>query len=45
MTGSICGGVVVVAVLAALRGPRWWRAAMFGAAGAVGFAFTAALIK
>jgi drug/metabolite transporter (DMT)-like permease len=45
ITGSIVGGVVVVAVLLALRGPRWWRAAMFGAAGAVGFAFTAALIK
>jgi len=45
VTGSICGGVVVIAVLLALRGPRWWRAAMFGAAGAVGFAFTAALIK
>jgi drug/metabolite transporter (DMT)-like permease len=45
VTGCICAGVVVVAVLLALRGPRWWRAAMFGAAGAVGFAFTAALIK
>ncbi len=45
VVGSICGGVVVLAVLLALRGPRWWRAAMFGAAGAVGFAFTASLIK
>lgn len=45
VTGSICGGVVVLTVFLALRGPRWWRAAMFGAAGAVGFAFTAALIK
>jgi drug/metabolite transporter (DMT)-like permease len=45
VAGSVCGGVVVVAVLLALRGPRWWRAAMFGAAGAIGFAFTAALIK
>ena len=45
VAGSACGAVVVVAVLAALHGPRWWRAAMFGAAGAVGFAFTAALIK
>ena len=26
-------------------GPRWWRAAMFGAAAAIGFAFTAALTK
>jgi drug/metabolite transporter (DMT)-like permease len=45
VVGGICGGVTLVMVLAALRGPRWWRAAMFGAAGAVGFAFTAALIK
>ncbi len=45
ITGSICGGVVVLAVVLAFRGPRWWRAAMFGTAGAVGFAFTAALIK
>jgi hypothetical protein len=45
VTGSVCGAVVVATVLLALRGPRWWRAAMFGAAGAVGFAFTAALIK
>ncbi len=45
VVGGICGGVALVAVLAAMRGPRWWRAAMFGAAGAVGFAFTAALIK
>ena len=45
VAGSASGAVVVFAVLAALRGPRWWRAAMFGTAGAVGFAFTAALIK
>jgi uncharacterized membrane protein len=45
VAGSVCGGVVVLAVLLALRGPRWWRAAMFGAAGAIGFAFTASLIK
>jgi drug/metabolite transporter (DMT)-like permease len=45
VVGAICGGLVVVTVLLALRGPRWWRAAMFGAAGAIGFAFTAALIK
>jgi drug/metabolite transporter (DMT)-like permease len=45
LTGSLCGGAVMIAVLAAMRGPRWWRAAMFGAAGAIGFAFTAALIK
>lgn len=45
LAGSLCGGVVLVAIILALRGPRWWRAAMFGTAGAVGFAFTAALIK
>jgi drug/metabolite transporter (DMT)-like permease len=45
VVGSICAGVAVLAVLMARRGPRWWRAAMFGAAGAVGFAFTASLIK
>jgi drug/metabolite transporter (DMT)-like permease len=45
VTGSVCGGLVLVAVILALRGPRWWRAAMFGAAGAIGFAFTASLIK
>ena len=45
VVGSVCGGVIMVAVVLALRGPRWWRAAMFGAAGAVGFAFTASLIK
>lgn len=45
VTGAICAAAVAVAVGLALRGPRWWRAAMFGAAGAVGFAFTASLIK
>ena len=45
VAGSASAAVVVAAVVAARRGPRWWRAAMFGAAGAVGFAFTAALIK
>jgi uncharacterized membrane protein len=45
VVGSICGAAVVLTVLLAMHGPRWWRAAMFGAAGAVGFAFTASLIK
>jgi drug/metabolite transporter (DMT)-like permease len=45
IAGSVCGAVVVICVMAALRGPRWWRAAMFGAAGAIGFAFTAARVK
>jgi hypothetical protein len=37
----VVGGFIV----AALRGPRWWRAASFGAATAVSAAFTAALTK
>ncbi len=43
--GGACAAFVAVAVFLARRGPRWWRAAAFGAAGAVGFAFTASLIK
>ncbi|HEV3264515.1 MAG TPA: DMT family transporter [Acidimicrobiales bacterium] len=45
VAGSVCAGTVLVTVLLALHGPRWWRAFMFGTAGAVGFAFAAALIK
>ena len=45
VAGSLCGGVALLATLSALRGPRWWRAAAFGVAGAVGFAFTASLTK
>jgi drug/metabolite transporter (DMT)-like permease len=45
VAGSICGGAVILTVVLALHGPRWWRALMFGTAGAVGFAFTAALMK
>ncbi len=37
--------VIVVTVLLARRGPRWWRAAMFGTAAAISFAFTAACTK
>lgn len=43
--GSACGAAIVVAVFLALRGPRWWRAAMFGAAAAIAYAFTAGLTK
>ncbi len=32
-------------IVAALRGPRWWRAAAFGAATAITAAYTAALTK
>jgi drug/metabolite transporter (DMT)-like permease len=45
VVGSICCGVIAVTVVATRWGPRWWKAAMFGTAGAVAFAFTAALIK
>jgi len=40
-----CGAAMVTAVLLALRGPGWWRAAMFGTAAAIGFALTAAFTK
>ena len=34
-----------VTVVATRWGPRWWKAAMFGSAAAIAYAFTAALIK
>jgi len=45
VAGSLCGGTALLAILSSFRGPRWLRAAAFGVAGAVGFAFTASLIK
>ncbi len=45
IVGALSAGVMLGAILFALRGSRSWRAAMFGTASAVGFAFTAALIK
>lgn len=45
LTGGTCGAAIVVAVIAARRGPRWWRAACFGSAAAISFAFTAACTK
>ncbi len=45
MAGGACAGGIVIAVLLALRGPRWWRAAMFGTAASISFAFTAACTK
>jgi drug/metabolite transporter (DMT)-like permease len=38
-------GAITGFIVAALRGPRWWRAASFGAATAVTAAYTAALTK
>ena len=43
--GLSCAGAAAIAVVLALRGSRWRRAALFGAASAVGFAFTASLTK
>jgi drug/metabolite transporter (DMT)-like permease len=45
VTGGACIVAMTIAVLLALRGPRWWRAAMFGTAAAISFAFTAACTK
>jgi drug/metabolite transporter (DMT)-like permease len=43
--GGVSAAVIVASVVATRWGPRWWKAAMFGSAGAIAFAFTAALIK
>ncbi len=40
-----CVAAIVAAVLLTRRGPRWWRAAMFGTAAAISYAFTAACTK
>ncbi|HEY1830065.1 MAG TPA: DMT family transporter [Acidimicrobiales bacterium] len=45
VVGGAAVFAIVVFVVATRWGPRWWKAAMFGSAGAVAFAFTAALIK
>jgi drug/metabolite transporter (DMT)-like permease len=45
IAGGACSAGIAVAVVLARRGPRWWRAAMFGTAGAIAFAFTAACTK
>jgi drug/metabolite transporter (DMT)-like permease len=45
MAGGACSAAIGTAVLLALRGPRWWRAAMFGTAASISFAFTAACTK
>jgi drug/metabolite transporter (DMT)-like permease len=43
--GGACAVVVACAIFLARRGPRWWRAAMFGFGGAVCYAFAAACTK
>lgn len=45
VAGGVCAGIIVGTVLLAMRGPRWWRATMFGTAASVSFAFTAACTK
>ncbi|HTU38114.1 MAG TPA: DMT family transporter [Acidimicrobiales bacterium] len=42
--GSTCF-LIAIAVVMTRWGPRWWKAAMFGTAAAITYAFTAALIK
>ena len=45
VVGTTTCGLIVLAVVATRWGPRWWKAAMFGTAAAITYAFTAALIK
>jgi drug/metabolite transporter (DMT)-like permease len=45
LVGSSCVFLMIVCTVLALRGPRWFRAAMFGTAAAIGYAFTASLTK
>jgi uncharacterized membrane protein len=45
VTCGACSGAMAIAVMLASRGPRWWRAAMFGTAASISFAFTAACTK
>jgi drug/metabolite transporter (DMT)-like permease len=45
LVGGAASAAIVVTVVATRWGPRWWKAAMFGSAAAISFAFTAALIK
>ncbi len=45
VAGGVCVGIIAVTVVLATRGPRWWRATMFGTAASVSFAFTAACTK
>ena len=45
VAGGACALAIGIAVVAALRGPPWWRAAMFGTGAAISFAFTSACTK
>ena len=45
VVGGSCCFLIAATVVATRWGPRWWKAAMFGSAAAISYAFTAALIK
>jgi uncharacterized membrane protein len=45
VVGGTTTFVIALCVVATRWGPRWWKAAMFGSAAAISYAFTAALIK
>jgi drug/metabolite transporter (DMT)-like permease len=45
VAGGACALAIGIAIVAALRGPPWWRAAMFGTGAAISFAFTSACTK
>jgi hypothetical protein len=45
IAGGACTVAIGVSIALALRGPAWWRAAMFGTGAAISFAFTSACTK
>ncbi len=45
IVGGACVAAMVITLVLALNGPRWWRASMFGTSAAIGYAFTAAMTK
>ena len=45
IAGAACAAAIAGTIALALRGPRWWRAAMFGTSAAISYAFTAACTK
>lgn len=45
VAGGASAAAIAGTIALALRGPRWWRAAMFGTSAAVSYAFTASCTK
>src|SRR5215472_18309027 len=45
IAGTASAAAIGGTIALALRGPRWWRAAMFGTSAAISYAFTAACTK